>query len=136
MILPDSPYPTINKQIGLKLLPITPLEGRKAREVVKTLTTAALPNGSIENKAKQVGISPQTVRNYVERQRQVINTMTHEIKKNSLKLLGERKTVSISIDLTSIRYRGKPVEGVSGSKQGNAWDYATATTTVKEKHSY
>ncbi|BCU71637.1 DUF4322 domain-containing protein [Stygiolobus caldivivus] len=100
MVLPDSPYPTINKQIGLKLLPILPLEGRKAREVVKTLATAALPNDSIENKAKGLGISPQTVRNYVEGQDQAINTMIHEIKKNSLKLLGERKTIRTSIDLT------------------------------------
>ncbi|BCU68716.1 DUF4322 domain-containing protein [Stygiolobus caldivivus] len=100
MVLPHSPYPTINKQIGLKLLSIIPLEGRKAREVVKTLATAALPNDSIENKAKQVGTSPQTVRNYIEGQRQVIDTMIHEIKKNSLKLLGKRKTVRISIDLT------------------------------------
>ena len=133
MVLPDSPNQTINKQIGLKLLSIIPLEGRKAREVVKTLATAALSNDSIENKAKQVGISPQTVRNYVEEQDQAIDKMMDEIKKNSLKLLGGRKTVRISIDLTSIRYKGKPVEGISGSKQGNAWDYATATTTVRKK---
>ncbi|MEM1626853.1 MAG: DUF4322 domain-containing protein [Sulfolobaceae archaeon] len=42
-------------------------EGRKAEEVKKTLVTVALTRDSVEDRAKEFGISPQTVRDYVER---------------------------------------------------------------------
>ena len=42
--------------------------GRKAREVNQTLFITALTSDSVENKAKEIGILLQTVRNYVEEQ--------------------------------------------------------------------
>ncbi|WP_221290190.1 hypothetical protein [Stygiolobus caldivivus] len=39
LVTQDSPRPTINKQIGLKLLPIAPFKRRKAGEVLRTLAT-------------------------------------------------------------------------------------------------
>lgn len=59
--------------------------------------------------------------------------MLNVIKTISAKELGGRKRVKISIDWTSIEYKGKPVEGLGGSEKGYAWNYATATTRVKGK---
>jgi hypothetical protein len=41
--------------------------------------------------------------------------MLNVIKTISVKELGGRKRVKISIDWTSIEYKGKPVEGLGGS---------------------
>ncbi|WP_353616879.1 DUF4322 domain-containing protein [Sulfolobus sp. S-194] len=50
--------------------------------------TAALTKDSVENKAKEFSISPQTVRNYVKEQPQVIEQILNTI---SIKQLRERK---------------------------------------------
>ncbi|MBB5254054.1 DUF4322 domain-containing protein [Sulfurisphaera ohwakuensis] len=96
MIIPDSVHPKTLAQIKEKLFSI--IKGRKAEEAKKTLVTAALAKDSVENKAKEFGISPQTVRNYVEEQPQVIEQILNMIKTTSIKELGERKRVKISID--------------------------------------
>ncbi|MBB5253194.1 DUF4322 domain-containing protein [Sulfurisphaera ohwakuensis] len=98
MIIPDSIHPKTLAQIKEKLFSIINFKGRKAEEVKKTLVTAALTKDSVENKAKEFGISPQTVRNYVEEQPQVIEQMLNMIKTTSIKELGGRKRVKISID--------------------------------------
>ncbi|WP_231113754.1 DUF4322 domain-containing protein [Sulfurisphaera ohwakuensis] len=95
MIIPDSVHPKTLAQIKEKLFSIINF---KAEEVKKTLVTAALTKDSAENKAKEFGISPQTVRNYVEEQPQVIEQMLNMIKTISIKELGGRKRVKISID--------------------------------------
>ncbi|BFI74445.1 DUF4322 domain-containing protein [Sulfurisphaera ohwakuensis] len=133
MIIPDSIHPKTLVQIKEKLFSLINFKGRRAEEVKRTLVTAALSRDSVENKAKEFGISPQTVRNYVEKQPQVIEQILNLIKMTSIKELDERKSVRISIDWTSIEYNGKPVEGLSGSEHGYAWNYATATTRVKGK---
>ncbi|MBB5254338.1 hypothetical protein [Sulfurisphaera ohwakuensis] len=51
---------------------------------------------------------------------QVIEQILNAIKTTSIKELNERKRVKISIDRTSIKYKGKPVEGLSGSEKGYA----------------
>jgi IS4 transposase len=130
---PDYISPKIRVQIEEKLFSIINFKGRRAEEVKKTVVTAALTKDSVENKAKEFGISPQTVRNYVEERPQVIDQMLNVIKTISVKELGGRKRVKISIDWTSIEYKGKPVEGLGGSEKGYAWNYATATTRVKGK---
>jgi len=70
---PDYISPKIRVQIEEKLFSIINFKGRKAEKVKKILVTAALTNDSVENKTKELGISPQTVRNYVEEQPQVID---------------------------------------------------------------
>jgi hypothetical protein len=62
---PDYISPKIRVQIEEKLFSIINFKGRRAEEVKKTVVTAALTKDSVENKAKEFGISPQTVRNYV-----------------------------------------------------------------------
>ncbi|WP_286188822.1 hypothetical protein [Sulfolobus sp. S-194] len=54
----------------------------------------------MENKAKEFSISPQTVRNYVKEQPQVIEQMLNVTK--TIKQLSERRRVKIVIDRTSI----------------------------------
>ena len=110
-------------QIEEKLFSIINFKGRKAEEVKKTLVTAALTNDSVENKTKELGISPQTVRNYVEEQPQVID-------QNNLHQGTRWKKTCKNINRLDInRIQGKPVEGLSGSEKGYAWNYAT--TRVK-----
>ena len=109
MTTPDYISPKIRVQIEEKLFSIINFKGRRAEEVKKTVVTAALTKDSVENKAKEFGISPQTVRNYVEEQPQVIDQMLNVIKTISVKELGGRKRVKISIDWTSIEYKGKPI---------------------------
>ncbi|MBB5255167.1 DUF4322 domain-containing protein [Sulfurisphaera ohwakuensis] len=96
MIIPGSVHPKTLAQIKEKLFSI--IKGRKAEEVKKTLVTAALTKDSVENKAKEFGISPQTVRNYVQEQPQIIEQILNMIKTISIKELGGRKRVKISID--------------------------------------
>ena len=43
-------------------------KGKKGDEVAKTLISACLWNDSVENKSGAYDVSPQTVRNYVEKQ--------------------------------------------------------------------
>jgi len=62
LIIPDSIHTRTLAQIKEKLFSLINF---KAEEVKKTLITAALSRDSIENKAKEFEISPQTVRNYV-----------------------------------------------------------------------
>ena len=50
----------------------------------------------------------------MEEQPQVIDQMLNVIKTISVKELGGRKRVKISIDWTLIEYKGKPVEGLGG----------------------
>ncbi|MFP3202622.1 MAG: hypothetical protein RXR43_10380 [Sulfolobus sp.] len=53
----------------------------------------------------------------MEEQPQVIDQMLNVIKTISVKELGGRKRVKISIDWTSIGYKGKPVEGLGGLRK-------------------
>jgi len=42
-------------------------QGEKVEEVAKTLISACLWNDSVKNKSRAYDVSPQTVRNYVEK---------------------------------------------------------------------
>ncbi|QIW22856.1 DUF4322 domain-containing protein [Sulfolobus sp. S-194] len=130
MITPSSP-----NQVKNKLSSILNFKGRKAEQAKQVIISAAITRDSIENKAKKFSISPQTARNYIEQT--TIDKMTEKIKKLSIKKLKKRiknhRPIKISIDWTSIEYYGKPVEGIGGSKQGYAWNYATATTQINGK---
>ncbi|WP_286188797.1 DUF4322 domain-containing protein [Sulfolobus sp. S-194] len=86
-------------------------------EVKKTLVTAALAKDSVENKAKEFSISPQTVRNYVKEQPQIIEQILNVIKNNQL---AKRKKKSKHINRLDINNNGKPEEGLSGSEKGHA----------------
>jgi len=85
----------------------------------QVLVSAAITRDSVENKAKQYCISPQTVRNYVEQT--VIDKIMERIKKPSIKnLIKKHRPIRISIEWTSIEYDGKPAEGSRGSEHGYA----------------
>ncbi len=43
-------------------------KGKRGEEVARTLISACLWNDSVESKSRAYGVSPQTVRNYVEEQ--------------------------------------------------------------------
>jgi len=89
-------------------------------------------NDSVENKSGAYDVSPQTVRNYVEKQgMEVIEKLLERARKISLEVLKGVKEVDLSIDLTTKTWYGKPVKGLGSSEKGNSWNYATATTKYK-----
>ena len=68
-------------------------QGEKVEKVAKTLISACLWNDSVENKSRAYDISPQTVRNYVEKQgmevqgMEVIQKLLERARKISLEVL-------------------------------------------------
>ena len=68
MVTPGLPHQNNIQQIGYNLLSMLNIKGKKGEEVAKTLISACLWNDSVENKARAYDVSPQTVRNYVEKQ--------------------------------------------------------------------
>jgi len=127
-----SPSPNV-QQIGYKLLSMLNFQGEKVDEVAKTLT-ACLWNDSVENKSRAYDISPQTVRNYVEKQgMEVIEKLLERVRKISLEVLKGVKEIDLSIDWTTKTWYGKQVKGLGSSERGNSWNYATATTKYKGK---
>jgi len=109
-------------------------KGKKGDEVAKTLISACLWNDSVENKSGAYDVSPQTVRNYVEKQgMEVIEKLLERARKISLEVLKGVKEIDLSIDWTTKTWYGKPVKGLGSSEKGSSWNYATATTKYKGK---
>ena len=64
-------------------------------------------NDSVENKSRTYDVSPQTVRNYVEKQgMKVIEKLLERARKISLEVLKGVKEVDLSIDLQQRRGMG------------------------------
>jgi FOG: Transposase and inactivated derivatives len=109
-------------------------KGKKGEEVAKTLISACLWNDSVENKSRAYDVSPQTVRNYVEKQgMEVIEKLLERVRKISLEVLKGVKEVDLSIDWTTKTWYGRPVKGLGSSEKGSSWNYATATTKYNGK---
>lgn len=109
-------------------------QGEKVEEVAKTLISACLWNDSVENKSRAYDVSPQTVRNYVEKQgMEVTEKLLERARKISLEILKGVNEIDLSIDWTTKTWYGKPVKGLGSSEKGNSWNYATATTKYKGK---
>jgi len=109
-------------------------KGKKGEEVARTLISACLWNDSVESKSRAYGVSPQTVRNYVEEQGvEVIEKLLESARKISLKVLKGVNEIDLSIDWTTKTWYGRPVGGLGSSEEGNSWNYATATTKFNGK---
>jgi len=88
MVTPILPHQNNIQQIGYKLLPLLDFKGKKGEEVAKTLISACLWNDSVESKSRAHDVSPQTVRNYVEKQgMEVIQKLLERARKISLEVL-------------------------------------------------
>ncbi|ADB86757.1 ISH3 family transposase [Saccharolobus islandicus] len=134
MVTPGLPHQNNIQQIGYKLLSMLNFQGEKVDEVAKTLISACLWNDSVENKSRAYDVSPQTVRNYVEKQGMgVIEKLLERARKISLEVLKGVNEIDLSIDWTTKTWYGKPVKGLGSSEKGNSWNYATATTKYKGK---
>ncbi|QGA68935.1 ISH3 family transposase [Sulfolobus sp. E11-6] len=132
MVIQSFPHLNNVQQIGYKLLSMINFKGKRGEEVTRTLVSAALWNDSIENKAKIYNVSPQTVRNYVEKE-EITDKLLEHVKQISLKVLRGVKEVDLSIDWTTVKWYGKPVKGLGSSERGYSWNYATATTKHEGK---
>jgi hypothetical protein len=129
MVIPDLPHQNNVQQIGYKLLSMLYFKGKRGEEVARTLISACLWNDSVENKSRAYGVSPQTVRNYVEEQGvEVVEKLLEQVRKISLEVLKGVKEIDLSIDWTTKTWYGKTVGGLGSSEEGNSWNYATATT--------
>ena len=63
-------------------------QGEKVDEVAKTLISACLWNDLIEDESRAYDVSPQTGRNYVEKQgMEVIKKLLENVRKISLEVL-------------------------------------------------
>ncbi|QPG50007.1 DUF4322 domain-containing protein [Saccharolobus solfataricus] len=134
MVTPVLPHQNNIQQIGYKLLSMLNFKGKKGEEVARTLISACLWNDSVKSKSRAYGVSPQTVRNYVEEQGvEVIEKLLESAKKISLKVLKGVKEIDLSIDWTTKTWYGRPVGGLGSSEEGNSWNYATATTKFNGK---
>ncbi|ACP44633.1 transposase IS4 family protein [Sulfolobus islandicus Y.G.57.14] len=134
MVTPVLPHQNNLQQIGYKLLSMLNFKGKKGEEVARTLISACLWNDSVESKSRAYGVSPQTVRNYVEEQGvEVIEKLLESARKISLKVLKGVKEIDVSIDWTTKTWYGRPVGGLGSSEEGNSWNYATATTKFNGK---
>ncbi|XDF43701.1 ISH3 family transposase [Saccharolobus solfataricus] len=134
MVTPVLPHQNNLQQIGYKLLSMLNFKGKKGEEVARTLISACLWNDSVESKSRAYGVSPQTVRNYVEEQGvEVIEKLLESARKISLKVLKGVKEIDLSIDWTTKTWYGRPVGGLGSSEEGNSWNYATATTKFNGK---
>jgi FOG: Transposase and inactivated derivatives len=134
MVTPVLPHQNNIQQIGYKLLSMLNFKGKKGEEVARTLISACLWNDSVESKSRAYGVSPQTVRNYVEEQGvEVIEKLLESARKISLKVLKGVKEIDVSIDWTTKTWYGRPVGGLGSSEEGNSWNYATATTKFNGK---
>jgi FOG: Transposase and inactivated derivatives len=129
MIIHHLPHQNNVQQIGYKLLSMLNFKGKRGEEVARTLISACLWNDSVESKSRAYGVSPQTVRNYVEEQGvEVIEKLLESARKMSLKVLKGVKEIDLSIDWTTKTWYGRPVGGLGSSEEGSSWNYATATT--------
>ncbi|ACP46914.1 transposase IS4 family protein [Sulfolobus islandicus Y.G.57.14] len=134
MVTPVLPHQNNIQQIGYKLLSMLNFKGKKGEKVARTLISACLWNDSVESKSRAYGVSPQTVRNYVEEQgMEVIEKLLESARKISLKVLKGVKEIDVSIDWTTKTWYGRPVGGLGSSEEGNSWNYATATTKFNGK---
>ncbi|ADX84574.1 ISH3 family transposase [Saccharolobus islandicus] len=134
MVTPSLPHQNNIQQIGYKLLSMLNFQGEKVEEVAKTLISACLWNDSVENKSRAYDVSPQTVRNYVDKQgMEVTEKLLERARKISLEILKGVNEIDLSIDWTTKTWYGKPVKGLGSSEKGNSWNYATATTKYKGK---
>ncbi|ACP46782.1 transposase IS4 family protein [Sulfolobus islandicus Y.G.57.14] len=124
MVTPSLPHQNNIQQIGYKLLSMLNFQGEKVEKVAKTLISACLWNDSVENKSRAYDVSPQTVRNYVEKQgMEVIEKLLERARKISLEILKGVNEIDLSIDWTTKTWYGKPVK--ASSEKGNSWNYAT-----------
>ncbi|WP_048087682.1 ISH3 family transposase [Metallosphaera yellowstonensis] len=129
MITPVLPHQNNVQQMGYKLLSMLNFKGKRGEEVARTLISACLWNDSVESKSRAYGVSPQTVRNYVEEQGvEVVEKLLEQVRKISLKVLKGVREIDLSIDWTTKTWYGRPVEGLGSSEEGSSWNYATATT--------
>ncbi len=129
MIIHHLPHQNNVQQIGYKLLSMLNFKGKRGEEVARTLISACLWNDSVESKSRAYGVSPQTVRNYVEEQGvEVVEKLLEQVRKMSLKVLKGVREIDVSIDWTTKTWYGRPVGGLGSSEEGNSWNYATATT--------
>ncbi|ACP48967.1 transposase IS4 family protein [Sulfolobus islandicus Y.N.15.51] len=134
MVTSGLPHQNNIQQIGYKLLSMLNFKGKKGEEVARTLISACLWNDSVESKSRAYGVSPQTVRNYVEEQGvEVIEKLLESARKISLKVLKGVREIDVSIDWTTKTWYGRPVGGLGSSEEGNSWNYATATTKFNGK---
>jgi len=122
MVTLGLPHQNNIQQIGYKLLSMLNFKGKKGEEVAKTLISACLWNDSVENKSRAYDVSPQTVRNYVEKQgMEVIDWK----KLGKLEVLKGVKEIDLSIDRATKTWYGKPVKGLGSSERGSSRNYAT-----------
>ncbi|EHP71246.1 hypothetical protein MetMK1DRAFT_00000550, partial [Metallosphaera yellowstonensis MK1] len=129
MIIHHLPHQNNVQQIGYKLLSMLNFKGKRGEEVARTLISACLWNDSVESKSRAYGVSPQTVRNYVEEQGvEVVEKLLEQVRKMSLETLKGVKEIDLSIDWTTKTWYGRPVGGLGSSEEGSSWNYATATT--------
>jgi len=134
MIIHHLPHQNNVQQIGYKLLSTLNFKGRRGEEVARTLISACLWNDSVESKSRAYGVSPQTVRNYVEEQGvEVVEKLLESARKMSLKVLKGVREIDLSIDWTTKTWNGKTVGGLGSSEEGSSWNYATATTKFDGK---
>jgi IS4 transposase len=123
MVTPGLPHQNNIQQIGYKLLSMLNLKGKEKRR--QKLSSPRIYD-SVENKARAYDVSPQTVRNYVEKQgMEVIEKLLERARKISLEVLKGVKEVDLSIDWTTKTWYGKPVKGLGSSEKGSSWNYAT-----------
>jgi len=102
MVTPIPPHQNNTQQIGYKLLSALNFKGKKGEEVAKTLISACLWNDSVESKSRAYGVSPQTVRNYVEKKgMEVVEKLLEQVRKISLEVLKGVKEIDLSIDWTT-----------------------------------
>jgi len=102
MITPVLPHQNNVQQIGYKLLSMLNFKGKRGEEVARTLISACLWNDSVESKSRAYGVSPQTVRNYVEEQGvEVIEKLLEQVRKICLEVLKGVKEIDVSIDWTT-----------------------------------
>jgi IS4 transposase len=112
-------------------------QGEKVDEVAKTLISACLWNDSIEDKSRAYNVSPQTVRNYVEKQgMEVIEKLLENVRKISLEVLKGVKEVDLSIDWTTKTWYGKPVKGLGSSEKGNSYGQSTQNKRTNKTKYY
>jgi len=119
MVTPVLPHQNNVQQIGYKLLSMLNFKGKRGEEVARTLISACLWNDSVESKSRAYGVSPQTVRNYVEEQGvEVIEKLLESARKMSLETLKGVKEIDLSIDWTTKTWYGRPVEGSGVRRRG------------------
>jgi len=88
-------------------------------------------NDSVENKSRAYDVSPQTVRNYVEKQgMEVIEKLLERVRKISLEVLKGVKEVDLSIDWTTKTWYGKTSERTRKFREGKLLELRNCNNKV------